>query len=66
LNGSIYEGDFIDGEKHGRGKYFDSINNIFYEGGWANGKMEGHGYMEFESDIYEGEFKEDQKSGYGV
>jgi len=52
-----YEGEFVGGKKHGRGKlnYEDSI--VQYSGEWKNDEASGHGTLRCENgDIYEGEF----------
>ena len=37
-NGNIYEGQWVEGEKSGRGKYIDKALKISYEGEWREGK----------------------------
>jgi len=63
---SYYEGNFKDGEFDGNG-YFRTRNYI-YKGQFIAGKKSGKGKLEnFSSkSIYEGEFKNDMKEGYGV
>ena len=41
-NGDCYKGDWIDGEKEGRGVYEFSSGDI-YEGSWAKDKRNGRG-----------------------
>jgi hypothetical protein len=45
-NGSRYEGPFVDGEKHGRGKMFYDCGDVF-EGTWVNGKRHGRGIISY-------------------
>lgn len=52
-DGSQYEGNFLNGKKHGKGKYKD-INGGYYDGMWKNGKKHGKGILklaEFEEII---------------
>jgi len=41
-SGNIYEGSWVDGNPHGKGKA-TYIDGRIYEGDWANGKKEGKG-----------------------
>ena len=34
VNGDIYEGDFLDGIREGRGKYYYASNGDKYDGEW--------------------------------
>ena len=63
---SYYEGDFKDGEFDGNGYY--RTRNYTYKGQFLAGKKSGKGKMECFSSksIYEGEFKNDKKEGYGI
>ena len=74
-NGS-YEGEIVDGLRHGKGKYTWS-NGSEYEGDWVKGKRCGFGtyksYSKNEKDgstytsyIYEGEWKDSKQHGRGV
>ena len=74
-NGS-YEGEIVDGLRHGKGKYTWS-NGSEYEGDWVKGKRCGFGVYKsygknevdgttFMSYIYEGEWKDSKQHGYGV
>jgi antitoxin component YwqK of YwqJK toxin-antitoxin module len=57
LTGNIYEGQWLDGEKNGKGKYFDASIKLSYEGDWKNGKREGFGYLNIQGQsTYEGAF----------
>ena len=59
-NGDIYLGDFVNGKKVGRGFFFDISEDVVYWGEWADGQMNGRGYLRgrnFESEgrYYNGE-----------
>ena len=63
---SYYEGNFKDGEFNGNG-YFRT-RNYAYKGQFIAGKKDGKGKLESfnTKSIYEGEFKNDMKEGYGI
>jgi hypothetical protein len=65
-NGSIYEGNWINGIKNGFGKQIlDS--GIVYEGEWSNDKKSGFGKQSWDSGtVYEGEWSNDKKNGQGI
>ena len=42
LESNVYEGDWVNGERHGFGKCV-KIDGSRYEGGWANDKPHGKG-----------------------
>ncbi|MBR4244251.1 MAG: hypothetical protein IKQ14_02515, partial [Candidatus Methanomethylophilaceae archaeon] len=71
-NGSIYEGQWKNDKRHGRGLYATqnynnpNIKGILYEGEFNNDKIEGYGIGKYSSgDQYEGEWKNDQQYGRG-
>lgn len=77
-NGDVYEGDFVNGSFHGKGKYiwnsaardplFAQMYNDLreYEGDYVNGERHGYGKMKLHDTwTYEGEFKNDTFYGYG-
>ena len=41
--GNVYEGDFVDGEFHGKGKYIYAETGKVYEGQFKNGRVVGKG-----------------------
>lgn len=45
--GMKYIGEFLDGQKHGRGIYYDANGNS-YEGKWEYGQMNGRGRSSLE------------------
>ena len=55
-DGSVYDGDFKDGQMHGIGK-MTFPNGITYEGEWSNGKENGKGTVSWpDGRKFEGEF----------
>lgn len=45
INGNIYDGQWIDGTKNGRGVYFDVATKVIYSGEWKDGKKDGQGFL---------------------
>lgn len=69
-NHSQYEGDFVEGARHGYGiwvaNYLDP-NSDRYEGHYQHDKKSGFGIYRWKNGtIYEGEFLNDLKHGEGV
>lgn len=61
-----YEGDFVEGEKEGRGKAL-LANGSTYEGEFAKGQLTGFGKMKWKNGNYfEGEFRGSKRNGRGV
>ena len=50
-DGSIYEGYYKNGLKHGFGKYSWPNGKVFY-GNWLNNKLHGNGYYEMDNEKY--------------
>ena len=42
-NGDLFDGDFLDGRREGRGTYRYASNGDKYEGDWVNSKAHGQG-----------------------
>jgi len=68
-DGSVYEGDFVNGEFHGKGKFTwkeDGVT-IIYEGGFVNGVFQGKGKKTWtdNGDCYEGDFFDGAQHGKG-
>ena len=63
----LYEGEFINGRRNGKGKEYDIQGQLIYEGDYKNGKKEGIGilYTNDNVPIYEGEFKNGKRNGKG-
>jgi len=65
-SGAVYEGDFIKGKRHGKGKTTGYNNGDVYEGDYIEDKMHGKGKYTFSSgDVYEGDFIEGKMHGKG-
>ncbi|XP_075035766.1 radial spoke head 10 homolog B isoform X2 [Mixophyes fleayi] len=59
-----YVGNFVDGVRHGQGRYYYA-NGAMYDGEWKNNKKHGMGKFIFKNGkIYIGEFVEDQIAEY--
>ena len=64
-DGGAYEGETVDGLRHGRGEH-RCANGDRYEGGWRFDKRHGRGEMVFVSGMrYVGEWIDDQAQGEG-
>lgn len=61
----LYEGNFKAGKFHGHGVY-EMRDNEIYDGNFRDGLFHGHGSMRSNTYNYVGEFKENQRCGYGV
>ena len=56
----MYEGDFVDGKKTGKGKYTWADGNV-YEGDYVDGKKTGKGKFTWaDGNVYEGDFVDDK------
>ena len=53
----MFEGDYKNGEKNGKGKEYNKNGELIFEGDYSNGKRNGKG-KEYENNklIFEGEF----------
>ena len=63
-----FEGEYLNGEKHGRGKEYDNdYGNLKYEGEYLNGVRNGKGkeYHENGNLIFEGEYLNGERNGKG-
>ena len=64
-DGSIYEGYWKDGQKHGQGKYIWA-NGMIYEGGFVEGLKDGHGKLrQRDGEVYDGFWSKGKKHGHG-
>ena len=64
-DGSIYEGDFLDGRFDGKGKYSWAGNK--YKGEFRNGKFGGQGKLTLkDGHVYEGDFRDGKYHGEGI
>ena len=62
-----FEGDYIDGDRNGKGKEFNREYTLIYEGEYLNGQRNGKGkeYNKFGELIYEGEYLKGKRNGKG-
>jgi len=62
--GDIYVGDFIDGKRSGRGRYYCAADQTIYDGEWSNNHRQGEGtILNKDGQIASGEFRADQMEG---
>ncbi|CAE7611247.1 RSPH10B [Symbiodinium natans] len=63
-----YDGQWLDGKRHGQGKLtYSSDTTSYYDGGWQAGQKHGHGKQLWPSgNCYEGEWKLGKMSGQGT
>mmetsp|Transcript_33910 Transcript_33910/g.44731 ORF Transcript_33910/g.44731 Transcript_33910/m.44731 type:complete len:1022 (+) Transcript_33910:225-3290(+) len=63
-----YEGEWINGVKHGYGIYkYKELEGKVYEGYWANGLRHGKGIMKFkDGSYYKGDFDKEKWHGRGI
>lgn len=55
-NGDLYEGEMLNGEYHGKGKYTKAEKRWVYEGDFVNGQMIGQCKLTYKNgDVYQGE-----------
>ena len=53
----VYQGEWREDQKHGKGKEENLNNNETFDGEWKYGKLTGKGRMNYQTgDNYEGEF----------
>ena len=65
--GSNYEGNFVGGFKHGKGKQVYADTGSVYIGEWANGYEHGHGAVTYQDgSSFEGRFRFGRRDGPGV
>ena len=57
----IYEGEYLNGERYGKGKEYNFYKNLVYEGDYIKGKRNGigkqfdpSGYLEFNGEYIDG------------
>lgn len=66
-DGSMYIGDWKDGNRNGIGKYISKDGRSVYEGEWKDDKRNGKGTQTYEDGTkYEGEWREDLYNGLGT
>ena len=64
-NNVIYEGEFLNGEKNGKGKEYNGMGHLVFEGEFLHGKRNEYGieYPDNNRKRYEGEFLNGVKNG---
>ena len=63
---SIFEGEFFNGKKIGKGKKYDDKNKLLFEGEYINGELiKGKKYYDNGVLKFEGEYKNERKFGKG-
>ena len=63
LDGSLYEGQWTNGQSHGIGRLIHADGDI-YVGEWRNNKANGQGkYLHFDGSVYKGQWENDQQHG---
>ena len=61
---TLFEGEYINGEKNGKEKKFNSYNELIFEGQYLNGKKHGK-IIEYDySTKYVSEYLNGEKNGY--
>ena len=65
-DGSEYQGEWLDGKRHGTGTYI-SPTGTKYEGEWENDGASGHGVCHYADGMkYDGQFENGERHGKGV
>jgi len=66
VDGSVYEGEWVDGYMHGYGVYIWT-DGATYEGQWRKGQMHGRGKLDWpDRSYYVGQFHEGHRHGKGT
>lgn len=62
-----YNGHFLNGARNGFGNLYCGLTRKWYSGMWRNGHKHGHGRIYLPNgDIFEGNFKNGKKRGFGI
>ena len=62
----IFEGEYLNGEKNGKGKEYNRIGELVFEGEYLNGKRNGKGKEYYDGKlIFEGEYLNEERNGNG-
>ncbi len=65
IDGSVYDGEWRDGKRHGQGEYQDDYGS--YDGAWIDDKQHGKGtYKQNDGVIYVGDFVNNRLEGKGT
>ena len=65
-DGRSYEGSFLNGEMHGKGKWVNRLGTERYDGEFVENKRHGYGALTIGTDTYRGEFVRNQMHGTGT
>jgi hypothetical protein len=65
-DGTIYEGEFVDGMCEGKGRLIHAFGDV-YEGDWDDNKAHGDGiFTTLDGTVYVGQWEDDKKHGKAV
>ncbi|OQV15251.1 putative MORN repeat-containing protein 3 [Hypsibius exemplaris] len=71
-SGNSYNGEWVNGKRHGKGQYLCESKGYLYRGEWANDTIHGQGSMFIRKPdktwflIYVGDYKKGQRDGWGT
>ncbi|EDO06835.1 MORN repeat protein [Babesia bovis T2Bo] len=65
VDGTVYEGDWVRGKRHGKGTLLSSKYGYKYVGSWCEDKRDGHGELTTPHFVYVGSFKNNNFHGNG-
>ena len=66
-DGSFYEGQWLNGKRHGCGRLFYNSDKTSYKRQWVNDNKNGYGRQTYsDKSSYEGEWRDDIISGFGT
>lgn len=60
-----YEGNFVNGKRHGQGKYIWNDGGR-YDGEWRDGNKHGRGKITYSWGYYDGQWRNDERNGHGT
>ena len=64
---SVYEGEWVNDMRYGRGVMTFAPSGDVYDGEWVNDVMSGHGIMTYKDiGVYTGKWENDEKNGLGT
>lgn len=64
VSGDIYNGEYQDGKRNGRGRMYYAGTQEIYDGDWSNDRRQGEGtVLNKKGDICSGEFRADHMEG---
>ena len=66
-SGNRYVGEFLNGLRHGQGRWTNVVDGFNYEGGWSDGLLSGQGTATWADGArYVGEWREGRQNGQGT